>query len=159
MRVARVPIPDAVKYAVRDRDERRCRKCGYSGPGFALHIHHIVEVQDGGGNEPENLILLCVTCHDEWHAYDATSALPFEEWLAVPPMRLMVRAWLSGMIDGDLRARLASLHALMLQDFNAYAEETGDRPLTIVELYERRFRRNKARQAPPPWSPATEAAP
>src|SRR4051795_9356504 len=30
---------------------------------LALDMHHIVEVADGGGNEPGNLLVLCPTCH------------------------------------------------------------------------------------------------
>lgn len=30
---------------------------------YALEIHHIRSREDGGGDEPENLILVCSTCH------------------------------------------------------------------------------------------------
>ena len=34
---------------------------------LALDLHHIIEVSMGGGNEPENLIALCPTCHALHH--------------------------------------------------------------------------------------------
>lgn len=32
-----------------------------------LNVHHIKPVSQGGGDEPENLITLCVECHKEIH--------------------------------------------------------------------------------------------
>lgn len=32
-----------------------------------LNVHHIVPVKDGGGNEPSNLITLCIECHMKRH--------------------------------------------------------------------------------------------
>jgi hypothetical protein len=34
---------------------------------LAIDIHHIVEVSEGGGNEPGNLVALCPTCHALFH--------------------------------------------------------------------------------------------
>lgn len=34
---------------------------------LALDIHHIVEVSDGGGNDPTNLLPVCPTCHALFH--------------------------------------------------------------------------------------------
>lgn len=34
---------------------------------LAVDIHHIVEVAEGGGNEPGNLLALCPTCHALFH--------------------------------------------------------------------------------------------
>ena len=34
---------------------------------LAIDIHHIVEVSEGGGNEQENLLPLCPTCHALFH--------------------------------------------------------------------------------------------
>jgi hypothetical protein len=33
-----------------------------------LDIHHIVEVAEGGTNDPENLIALCPNCHRNYHS-------------------------------------------------------------------------------------------
>lgn len=48
-------------------------ECGYrcSVPTcrniLALDMHHIIEVSEGGGNAPDNLIVLCPTCHALFH--------------------------------------------------------------------------------------------
>lgn len=34
---------------------------------LAIDMHHIVEVSEGGGNEPGNLLALCPTCHALFH--------------------------------------------------------------------------------------------
>ncbi|MBA4383009.1 MAG: hypothetical protein C0406_10630 [Sideroxydans sp.] len=34
---------------------------------LAIDIHHIIEVSEGGGSEPTNLIALCPTCHRLYH--------------------------------------------------------------------------------------------
>jgi hypothetical protein len=34
---------------------------------LAIDLHHMVEVADGGGNEPGNLLALCPTCHALHH--------------------------------------------------------------------------------------------
>jgi len=41
----------------------RCAFCSESNID-TLEIHHIHERADGGGNEPENLILVCANCHN-----------------------------------------------------------------------------------------------
>lgn len=35
---------------------------------LALHLHHMIEVCEGGGDTMENLIALCPTCHSLFHA-------------------------------------------------------------------------------------------
>jgi 5-methylcytosine-specific restriction endonuclease McrA len=39
---------------------KRCERCGASS---RLEMHHIKRVIDGGKSVPENLLLLCPTCH------------------------------------------------------------------------------------------------
>jgi hypothetical protein len=34
---------------------------------LAIDLHHLVQVSEGGGNEPGNLIALCPTCHALYH--------------------------------------------------------------------------------------------
>ena len=44
-----------------------CERCGYRPPTFwaekILHVHHIVPVSFGGGDEPSNLVVICPNCH------------------------------------------------------------------------------------------------
>lgn len=61
------------------RDNFTCQKCGefhaYQNEfGITipiddgmLNVHHIKPVSEGGGDEPENLMTLCVKCHKEIH--------------------------------------------------------------------------------------------
>jgi len=45
-----------------------CEECMKEGRYVpAEHVHHIVEVRDGGGNDYENLCSLCKSCHSSIH--------------------------------------------------------------------------------------------
>ena len=50
---------------VRKRDNNRCQRCrGYG----ELHVHHIKPVSEGGAKyNTENLITLCMSCHNDVH--------------------------------------------------------------------------------------------
>lgn len=43
--------------------EHRCRRCGAHGP---LELHHLT-YRNLGNEPPEDLVVLCVTCHQEAH--------------------------------------------------------------------------------------------
>jgi hypothetical protein len=66
-------IPDPVRRAVLVRDHYKCRKCGWThdqwNPSDPRHLelHHIKRHVRGGENTAENLLTLCVVCHDEAH--------------------------------------------------------------------------------------------
>lgn len=49
---------------VLERDGYRCRGCGRAGP---LQIHHRTALEDGGSEEPDNLVALCRDCHQLEH--------------------------------------------------------------------------------------------
>ncbi|MFN6338987.1 MAG: HNH endonuclease [Cyanobacteriota bacterium] len=36
-------------------------------PSLSLQVHHVIAVQDGGGDQSSNLMLLCSECHAEVH--------------------------------------------------------------------------------------------
>ena len=38
-------------------------RCAICLTGAALEVHHIVEIQDGGSNDPANRLTLCQGCH------------------------------------------------------------------------------------------------
>src|SRR5258708_6093093 len=60
--MARTAIPQAVKIQVLTEAGYRCavQTCRNI---LAIDMHHIVEVNDKGPNEPYNLLALCPTCH------------------------------------------------------------------------------------------------
>jgi 5-methylcytosine-specific restriction endonuclease McrA len=43
----------------------RCEVCGWH---IKVHVHHVVPVWQGGGNEPDNLVVLCPNHHAMAHA-------------------------------------------------------------------------------------------
>lgn len=52
-----------------------CEVCGWVPPSVRgvplsgiLNLHHIVPLRRGGSSDPDNLILLCATCHSIAHA-------------------------------------------------------------------------------------------
>jgi len=49
------------------RDGYKCQHCKGRSKDERLHCHHIIFRENGGSDEPENLIVLCETCHDEFH--------------------------------------------------------------------------------------------
>ena len=56
-----------IKAFVLDRDGYTCQYCkGRSGDKH-LHCHHIIFRENGGSDDPENMIVLCRTCHDALH--------------------------------------------------------------------------------------------
>jgi hypothetical protein len=84
-------IPDPIYDSVLERDQYRCRRCGWSlqyrsSPGRRqfLEVHHIEHHQHGGQNNPENLVTLCNVHHDEVHKKNL-SGQPFIAWLHTPP--------------------------------------------------------------------------
>jgi hypothetical protein len=56
----RDPIPDDVKLVVWSRDGGVCTRCGSNQK---LHFDHIIPVVKGGGNDENNIQLLCQTCN------------------------------------------------------------------------------------------------
>jgi 5-methylcytosine-specific restriction endonuclease McrA len=67
----RKPIPAQARNEVFYRDQGQCTHKDLSGERcdgkIFLHIHHKTPVSEGGGNEPENLELLCSWHHQRLH--------------------------------------------------------------------------------------------
>lgn len=59
-------IPESVASAELIKAARRCCICRRFRP-LHLHIHHIIEEADGGTNDPDNLIPICISCHADVH--------------------------------------------------------------------------------------------
>ena len=56
------------KAYVRERDNCTCQYCHGKAKDKRLEVHHLQRRADGGSNRPDNLITLCKTCHDKYHA-------------------------------------------------------------------------------------------
>jgi 5-methylcytosine-specific restriction endonuclease McrA len=54
---------------VYERDSGKCRYCGNSVELFECHIHHVLELSEGGVNHPSNLKTLCIPCHKNRHPF------------------------------------------------------------------------------------------
>lgn len=61
--MARKPISAKLRYLILERDEFACQCCGGRAPNVTLHVDHITAVANGGGNNPENLRAICITCN------------------------------------------------------------------------------------------------
>ncbi|NVM01097.1 MAG: HNH endonuclease [Candidatus Helarchaeota archaeon] len=55
------------KAFVLHRDNYRCQYCKGKSKDRKLHCHHIIFREQGGSDNPENLIVLCKTCHLALH--------------------------------------------------------------------------------------------
>jgi len=55
-----------IREAVKGRDSHGCTRCG--AVDVELHVHHIVPLSKGGGNDFGNLVTLCDICHKEDHS-------------------------------------------------------------------------------------------
>jgi len=66
-------IPDKLRREVLRRDGYKCIKCGWSQIEWNrsdprhLELHHLKPVKAGGKSTEENLITICVVCHDAEH--------------------------------------------------------------------------------------------
>ena len=49
------------------RDNHQCQRCHGKSKDKVLNVHHI-ESRKTGGDSPSNLVTLCETCHDAFHA-------------------------------------------------------------------------------------------
>jgi len=64
--VNRSSIPPKTRNLVLARDRHRCQSPGCGNTRF-LELHHIRPRREGGGNEADNLITLCSSCHSLAH--------------------------------------------------------------------------------------------
>jgi hypothetical protein len=69
--IKRKPIKPSLRFEILKRDDYRCQMCGVTAKdGAALEIDHITPVAKGGGNDADNLQVLCRECNagksDSW---------------------------------------------------------------------------------------------
>ncbi len=60
-------IPDSVAAKILVKSARHCCICRRFSP-LQIQIHHIVERADGGSDEEDNLIPICIMCHSSVHS-------------------------------------------------------------------------------------------
>ncbi len=92
LRSERVKLTAEQKHVVFNRDQGRCTHTNIEGERCGndryLHVHHIIPVSHGGGNEPDNLTTLCSSHHDLVHQL----SLPLDNqvtWLRSPTARYL----------------------------------------------------------------------
>jgi hypothetical protein len=56
-----VRLSKIYRQEIRERDGYKCKVCGNTSH---LHVHHIIPIRDGGGDEANNLMTLCCRCHN-----------------------------------------------------------------------------------------------
>ena len=56
----------------------RCAECGIHSS--RLELHHIVSIEDGGGDFPDNLRVLCRGCHHQIHKRGPGLGAARKEW-------------------------------------------------------------------------------
>lgn len=72
-------ISSNLRKEILQRDNFRCQSCGakdWEKKPSLLHIHHIIEFENKGTQDPSNLITLCFVCH--WvdkHGYKLNSVM------------------------------------------------------------------------------------
>ncbi len=61
----------ARRRAVWKRQQHRCGRCGiHSREGDGAEVHHLLHLGNGGGNQLDNLVGLCIHCHALMHPTD-----------------------------------------------------------------------------------------
>ncbi|MCC5908323.1 MAG: HNH endonuclease [Balneolaceae bacterium] len=81
-------IPDPVRVNVLERDNFKCRCCGWNpseqkpeDPRTLLELHHIKHHAEGGSNEEDNIITLCNVHHDDVHRQKINTNSDLYQWL------------------------------------------------------------------------------
>ena len=58
-----------VRQFVYARDNGLCQYCQKETELNKCHIHHVLELSEGGSNHPSNLKTLCKNCHKKRHPF------------------------------------------------------------------------------------------
>jgi hypothetical protein len=58
-----VPLRVRKRFDIFKRDHFTCRYCGAKAPDVELEVDHVIPVNNGGTDDPENLITACVSCN------------------------------------------------------------------------------------------------
>lgn len=114
------------------RSGRRCCICRRFLP-TRIQVHHILPVSEGGSDEPENLIALCLTCHADVH-----SKVPFTRRFSSEELRLHREQLFDLVANGRLPSGSDSGAEIPLKSLLAGATkwfpELGSVPEKAVEI-------------------------
>ena len=89
-------IPHETASIVLAKCGRRCCICRRFKP-LLLQVHHIVERSRGGGNDLDNLIPICITCHLDVH-----SRVPFTRRFTPTELKLHRESLYNLVADGSV---------------------------------------------------------
>lgn len=53
----------ALRWQILERDNFTCQYCGQFAPNVKLEVDHIISVEEGGIDEPDNLTTSCFACN------------------------------------------------------------------------------------------------
>ena len=63
------PVAPCIRQEIKTKQGCRCGLCSQKKNPRQLEIHHIKPRCEGGTNEKENLVALCVVCHRSVHRW------------------------------------------------------------------------------------------
>jgi len=67
----------ALRWYILKRDNYTCQYCGQKAPDVILHVDHIIEVTDGGTDDPANLKTACSSCNQGKENFRTLLGHPF----------------------------------------------------------------------------------
>ncbi len=70
------------------RDRHKCQHCKGKSKDPVLQVHHL-ESRKTGGDRPENLLTLCKTCHERYHANTFALSKPLTGFRATAHINIM----------------------------------------------------------------------
>lgn len=92
-------VPEVLRVKITKRDGYKCQKCGRIAR-TGQDVHHITHVIDGGSDDPDNLITLCHSCHEEWHFITRRMPkLDFRAWLDIPSAASAIHFFVFGVAN------------------------------------------------------------
>lgn len=107
-------IPDDVADELLSKCGRCCCLCRRFRPTL-LQVHHVVERSNGGTNDPDNLIAICITCHSDVH-----TRRPFTRRFTPVELKQHRDAVIAAVADGKLVPPEDQLGPVYLETEAAY---------------------------------------
>ena len=76
--MTRTKITQIRRQKVLEGCKHKCADCGATG---YLEIHHNMPVAQGGKNDMENLVAVCMVCHVKRHGHTPKKLIKDEFWI------------------------------------------------------------------------------